>query len=562
MFFLISNIQFVHISYFKMKKKYLIFAFIILSNIIYAQNNKKDYGQVHGSFELNTQTYTADSLIGAPEVPEKMLGNSYLNIVYTKDKFTAGVRYEAYLNTLLGYDVRYNGQGLAFRFATYTADELEVTAGNFYEQFGSGLILRAYEDKALGYDNAFDGIRIRYKPINGIKFTGIIAKQKKYFSIGQGIVRGFDSEFSINDIFKSLKTSKTKLSVAGSFVSKYEKSNDPLYNYPENVAAFSGRFNLSRSGFAISSEYAYKMNDPSSDNSLIFKDGTGLFTNASWSKKGIGILVGIMRLDNMSFRSERTASINDLNINYLPAIAKSHTYALAAMYPFSTQANGQTGINAEIFYKFKRKTLFGGKYGTMLNINFSQVNNLKTEKIIPDPNLYSYKSEFFSFGNQTYYTDYNIEVHKKINKKYKFSLIYMHQDYDINVIQGKTYENPIIKSEIGIIDMTYKISSKNALRAEFQGLFTEQHYGNWAMLMLEYTYSPHWFLAVYDQYNYGNPEEDHKIHYFNVSAGYVKAANRIQISYGKQREGIMCVGGVCRNVPASNGFTLSITSTF
>ncbi len=545
-----------------MTKKYLIILFTLLVNNVYSQEEKKDYGQIHGSFEINAQTYTADSLIGAPEVPEKMRANAYLNIIYTKDKFTAGVRYEAYLNSLLGYDSRYNGQGLAYRFVSYTADELEVTAGNFYEQFGSGLILRTYEDKALGYDNAFDGIRLRYKPIKGVKFTGLIAKQKKYFETGQGIVRGFDSEFSINEIFKKLNSSKTKLSIGGSFVSKYEKNNDPVYNFPENVAAFAGRFNVSRSGFTVSSEYAYKMNDPSSDNNLIFKDGNGLFTNISWSKKGIGVLLSFMRLDNMSFRSERTASINDLNINYLPAIAKSHSYALAAMYPFSTQPNGQTGINAEIFYKFKRKSLIGGKYGTVVNASFSQVNNIETKRLLPDPQLYSYESKLFSFGNQTYYKDFNIELHKKINKHYKIAAIYMHQDYDINVIQGKTYEMPIITSEIGILDMTYKFSSKKALRAEFEGLFTKQHYGNWAMLMLEYTYSPHWFIAVYDQYNYGNADEHHRIHYFNTSAGYVKGSNRIQIGYGKQREGVICVGGVCRNVPASNGFTLTITSTF
>ena len=34
------------------------------------------------------------------------------------------------------------------------------------------------------------------------------------------------------------------------------------------------------------------------------------------------------------------------------------------------------------------------------------------------------------------------------------------------------------------------------------------------------------------------------------------------LSYGKQREGIICVGGVCRQVPAANGFSVTITSSF
>jgi len=34
------------------------------------------------------------------------------------------------------------------------------------------------------------------------------------------------------------------------------------------------------------------------------------------------------------------------------------------------------------------------------------------------------------------------------------------------------------------------------------------------------------------------------------------------VNYGRQRAGIFCVGGVCRQVPAANGLTLSVTSTF
>ena len=34
------------------------------------------------------------------------------------------------------------------------------------------------------------------------------------------------------------------------------------------------------------------------------------------------------------------------------------------------------------------------------------------------------------------------------------------------------------------------------------------------------------------------------------------------LSYGKQRAGVMCIGGVCRTVPATNGVSLSISSTF
>ena len=79
---------------------------------------------------------------------------------------------------------------------------------------------------------------------------------------------------------------------------------------------------------------------------------------------------------------------------------------------------------------------------------------------------------------------------------------------------------------------------------------------------IEYNVSPHWFFSILDQFNYGNPEDDLKIHYLYGSFGYIKEATRITIGYGRQRAGLFCVGGVCRFVPASNGLTLSFTQSF
>ncbi|NOZ36126.1 MAG: hypothetical protein GXO80_12615 [Chlorobi bacterium] len=554
-----------------MNKLSFILVLIFTSFKLFSQEEKKDYGEFHGNFELNAQTYAPDSVIDAETVDDIMRANTYANFTYTKGKFSAGIRYEAYLNTMLGFDQRYNGQGIANRYASYTSENLEITVGNFYEQFGNGLIFRTYEDKTLGIDNSLDGIRLRYAPIKGIRLTGLIGKQKLYWEYGPGIVRGFDGEISLNETFKKFTKAKTIVIIGGSFVSKYQKNLDPIYNYPENVGAFSGRLSVSRNSLILSSEYAYKINDPSSDNGNIFKTGNALLINTSWSKKGIGFLINILRLDNMSFRSDRSATINDLNINYLPAITKTHAYAFAAMYPFATQPNGQIGANFEIFYNFKRKSILGGKYGMNLNINYSQVNSIQKTEIIINPNneipnLQGYTSDFFSVGKELYFRDFNIELHKKISKQLKAAAIYMYEDYNKLVIQGKY---GMVHADIGILDFTYKFTSKQALRVENEILITKkdtdgkkQDHGDWYMLTLEYTSSPHWFFAVSDQYNYGNPEESRRVHYYIISGGFTKGAQRIQLNYGKQREGITCVGGVCRNVPASNGFSLSVSSTF
>jgi hypothetical protein len=534
-------------------KLLLPFLLVIISTGLFAQNNE---GQLHGNFQINAQVYRPDSAIGA-EVPPEIMGlNSYANLTYTKGDFTAGIRYEGYMNALLGYDEAYNDIGIPYRFITYRNDELEITIGNFYEQFGNGLILRAYEDKSLGYDNALDGVKIKFNPYQGVYLKGFTGKQRSYFDHGPGIVRGVDGEFFINDIFSISPDIKSQFILGGSFVSKYQKDESPIYNLPENVGAYAGRISYLRGGFNFSGEYSYKIPDPSSDNGFITKFGDALLINTTYSKKGFGVYLSMKRVDNMSFRSDRNASLNNLQINYIPSITTNHTYSLAAMYPYATQPNGEIGFHGEITKNFSKGTKIGGKYGTNVSLNFSRVNSLKST---PTTDGTGYESDYFAIGDEVYFQDINVKIHKKINSKWKTDISYLNIIYNKDVVQGISGYG-IVYAHVAIADVTYKFKPRHALRVELQGLFTEQDHGDWAMGLMEYTFAPKWFLNISDQYNYGNSGD--KYHYYYFAAGYKKGANRIQIGYGRQRDGIICVGGICDYRPASNGFNISITSSF
>ena len=133
--------------------------------------------------------------------------------------------------------------------------------------------------------------------------------------------------------------------------------------------------------------------------------------------------------------------------------------------------------------------------------------------------------------------------------------------YDIETVQGKAGK-PVIYADMFILEGLYNFNDRNSVRFELQQLTTKQDHGDWATALAEFTFSPHWFLAVMDQYNYGNADADQRTHYPIGSEGYIRGGSRITISYGRQRAGIFCVGGVCRVVPAANGLTASITTTF
>ena len=552
-----------------MKRLTIIIAFSFISFITWAQDNSN--GNIQGDFNLSTQSYYEDPAINAGKVDEFMLMNAYSNIRYNKGNFTAGVRFESYLNVLQGFESNYNGNGIPYRFAQYNVNGLDITVGNFYEQFGNGLIFRSYEEKTLGIDNVMDGVRLKYSPIIGLSLKGFVATQRLFWEQGPGIIRGFDADLNLNEAISYLERSKTNAIIGGSFVSRFQDDNNPVFNLPENVAAYAIRSTVNRGKISFNSEYAYKYNDPAGGITYNnFAPGSALMTNLSYSQRGLGIMLEAHRVDNMEYRSKRGGTGKELTLNYIPAISKQHAYTLAAFYPFATQPLGELGFQGEINYTFKKKSKLGGKYGTQVAVNYSRINGLNGGPSELTLNR-DHTPMFFSVINEElYFRDLNFDLKKKISKKVKVMLNYLDVIYNKDVIEGKIIGKNV-HARIGIAEVNYKMKPKHTLRSEFQYLSvdkSEEYYkdqGDWVMGLLEYTFSPHWFFAFVDQYNGGYTSEGktyEAVHYLNISCGYSKGTNRFELGYGKVREGIFCVGGVCRNVPSSNGFTLNITSSF
>lgn len=540
-------------------------------------------GQLHGNFSTDVQYYNEDEDIGAIVPPQRLAANAWMNLIYTHKGFEAGMRFESYEPPLAGYPAGqpYKGSGIGYRYAKYTLDDLEVTMGNFFEQFGQGMVFRSYEERYLGVDNAMDGLRVKYKPYRGVYLKGVIGEQRFSFNSGQtkgpGIVRGFDAEVSLAELLDSSWTCLGNLTVGGSFVSKYQEDRDPLLVLPENVGTWALRANYITPKWNFYSEYAYKINDPNNKNGFIYKPGQALLVSTTYSVRGFGLSVGAHTFDNMFYQSDRSAPTPfDLNINFLPPLTKQHTYNLpATLYPYATQPNGEVSYQAELFHKWKKGTKLGGKYGTRLAVNYSVAYSLDTVgygAVDDTTSRLGYSTNFFVPGDRMYFQDMNVEIRKKVSADWEFAFTYLNLVYDIDIIQGKPGK-PVVYANMFIFEGLHNFNDHNSVRFELQHLSTEQDQGDWATALAEFTFSPHWFIAIMDQYNYvtfddtflqdGKVEvEPERIHYPIGSLGFIRGGNRFQMNYGRQRAGIFCVGGVCRQVPAANGLTLSITSTF
>ena len=531
-----------------------------LSLTAMAQETEEKKITVSGSIQSDILIPQDDEAIGTEKVNEWALTNTFADVNVMSEHIDAGARFEFLKHPLPGFEKDYKGWGVPYFYLKTHFKNWDLTLGNFYEQFGSGFILRTYEERTLGIDNSLLGGRLTIKPLPGVSIKALSGKQRRYWSHNDSWVSGADVELGLDQWFKGLSNSGTYLTLGASWVNKYEKEEDVMVdathklNLPTTVNAFDVRANLQKGNFSLLAEYAWKTQDPTFDNGYIYRKGNVAMLSASYSKRGLSVLLQAKRSDNMSFRSKRTINGTSSFINHLPAFTMDQTYALAAMYPYATNPDGEWAFQGEFGYKFKRHTLLGGKYGTNVKVNFSHIRGIDTN-VVGGAGTDGYGSAFWKMGDETFYQDLNVQKEKKLTRQFKLNLMYMNQFYNKTIVEG---EGGMIHSDIFIADAKYQFNNKFTLRGELQYLSTDDDLGDWWYALLELSVLPNWMFTIADEYNSGVTD----LHYYQGYVTFNKGSHRIQLGYGRTRAGYNCSGGVCRYVPASKGVTLSYNYNF
>ena len=549
---------------------------LIISLIILLPLSAAAQVTLNGSIQSDIMVPENDEAIGA-EKTEDVVTNTYVTLQMTSKYVDAGARLEYLEHPLPGYEQDFKGWGVPHFYVKGRYGIAELTAGTFYEQFGSGFILRTYEERSLGVDNSLLGGRLVLKPIEGLNIKLLSGKQRRYWSWNKSLVSGADVEMSLDEWIPSLKNSDTHLMVGASWVNRYENNKEEVFvdavhkiNFPKYVNAWDVRVNLNHGPWSVLAEYAQKDDDPSYANGYIFRKGTIAMLSGSYSKKGLSVLLQAKRSENMSFKSTGNANKAmgiSSSIGHLLAFTQEHTYTLPAYYPYATQlADGEWAYQAEVGYNFKRNTPLGGKYGMNVKVNFSYVraidrtfhgdvslNNLAGTLTYGGTD--GYGSSFFKWGDDTYYQDFNIQLSRKLTKDFKLFLMYMNQRYNMLKIEG---HGGMVYSNIFVADGKYQFSPKVTLRGEMQYMTTKGDEGDWAFGLLELSLVPHWMITISDQFNVNQSHT----HYYMGQVTFTTGSHLIQLGYGRVQEGYNCSGGVCRYVPASKGFTLSYNYNF
>ncbi|MDQ1856918.1 DUF6029 family protein [Chryseobacterium sp. WLY505] len=533
------------------------------------------FSQLSVNLESNSQYYVDDSKVKLSETEkdQRFRSNNYLNVSYKLNKFTVGAQLESYEpKALLNYSPVLNKTNLGTYFISYNNEKagIDASLGHFYEQFGSGLALRVWEDKQLGIANSLLGGKIKYTdPSQTITLKALLGKQRLGFDLSKGLIMGLDAELKLDNM---IKVKDLSTSIGFSYVNKYEDNKDNTI-FPKDVSIYSSRIKMEYSKLAMELEYLYKTKDNIKqinvlDPNNIFS-GNAFLLNLSYATDRFGIIAGLRRLENFNFYSQRDQIGNIYHnsvLNYIPSLTKQYDYSLANIYVYQAQPrlsflpqkkSGEIGSQFDIFYKIKKGTLLGGKYGTDLSLNISNWYGLKGTYRSYINDIRDYKTDFLALGEK-YYADQSLDIRTRLKDKWKIGLVLINQYYNTQRVEETSGE---VKAQTIVLDNIYRFS-KSSMKLELQHQWANGYHGNWAAGLFEYNFNKNWSVFANDLYNYGNSDKEKQMHYYTGGLVFRKNATRIQASYGRQRGGLLCVGGVCRFVPESAGFSLGVSTSY
>ena len=542
---------------------------VLLSCSVSVAAEEKDWGRVSASLESLNHVYVDDAannfmpVSGLDQNLNYLKGgryatNNYLKVDYYKGRISAGMQLEGYFPTTIGYPIAQNKLSLSNLYVGWTDDSYSVTAGTFYEQLGSGLLFRSWEDRALGLNNAVMGLRGSYSSdfFSVRAFAGLprldklqVMTDNGFFGFGLAddvVIAAADASVSISDCFS---WNDISLSLEGSVLYKHEElmAMPMSKGCKEDNIGWSGRLNAGFDGFYLKGEYVgagVQYINPFTD----AQRGDAQLLELGYNKRGLGVSLTGRRLFRINQQIYTGAYDYDGSANimsYTPAMCTQYTYMLTTLVPYSipetTNAlkSGEFGAQLDAFYNFRRGTKIGGKRGMKVHANFSTYYSLDAEGHVKN-------GEFL-------FRDFSIDVERQWSKQFKTTFLYSYQDYN-------HHENGIYvgESHTVVADLLYKWTSKFSTRLELQYLISDEYQKDWMAALLEISLAPHWSIYASDMYNHGSTG----MHYYNAGLSYAYRWIRVAAGYGRYRAGYICSGGVCRQIPAYTGANITLTASF
>ena len=369
--------------------------------------------------------------------------NNYLKLDYSKGRFSAGIQAEYYPSPLPGYDLNLKGVGLPGKYMAWQDTQWSITVGDYYDQFGTGIVFRSWEDRNLGWNNSLGGGRLTFHTLDDVfSLKAMTGVKRQYLWYGPDALAGTEAALRLGNF-----------SLEASCVARFESDNDPAWWWSALGSWTSGNF-------SARAEWVGK------------PGGNAQTLDFSYSRKKFSSTLTLRRLRNMQ---------DPLGLNYLPALCMEQSYMLASLNPYTSFADGELGGCINLFYSIQ---------SWKFHVNGSWILALPEAL----KNYYTFRLA---------YRDINFQVEKRWGRRLKTVAFVSIQENSPTHGDRKATN----AQNAFVLDILYRFPGKLSLRSQLQYLYSQELTRDWMAGSLELSSVTGWAVHVQDMYNHGDTRE-------------------------------------------------------
>jgi hypothetical protein len=481
--------------------------------------------------------------------------------------FLFGVRFEYDSPIEFGKSTK----GISRRFFEFQKEGFTVRAGNFYELFGKGLVLNAFENRGLGFNTQLDGLKVNYQKSLGkqIKVNAtVLAGDMKYDDfIDTTRVENYKIK-AANFNFSPIKY----FTIGGSYL--FAGGTVPtagiFTNFTAELFEASLKFNYglvdlygsySRKVTIIEPNQLYKTSAPKGD---------GGYASLTLTRPGIGVTLEYKNYRfNIETPNEKSATYPSkiLPFQVPPSCIKEYSSTLLSRYPHAVDFDDEVGFGVDAFYSpSDNLTLNFNASLSSTHYEYIDVDpsaNTKFERVKRDISFLPSARDAFSpyweiFLEGEWYVKKNLKV--KLAAGRQVSVLYNRVD-PTNSDITRAFTVPIeVKFDFAKI-YSLKINTEfqhvyNSIRSDDKNFISD--YTSFSL-----SRSPNIVLTANFEITNDNEDPSGKKAWGSGEITYkFSSANMLTLSYGSERGGLKCSSGICRYVQPFNGFRLTLINNF
>jgi len=492
---------------------------------------------------------------------EKQYLEDWIDIDITKGDFSMGFRFEASEESEFGEIFK----RFPYKYFAFTKEDYSVRVGDFYGIFGRGTVLDLREEKANFFNNSISGAKVEFENdyffFQGLGGKGNFRYLNDFDPTNQTIeemnnsVMGVDGNVSVTDIFEienySFNIGLSYLYMEGDEVDESQYLYEDSYVKKSEIGSVNITTNLY--DFEFYNEYAIKTTyvTPS-------KKGWANYSSLSYGTEGIGI--------TLEFKDyyQYGANPNSVTSGFAPyqnpsQVVIDHSSHLLKNNLHLVNANDEIGYQIQIRSSYiKNIDLALIAAMSSLHDGDSFIPKLDDASYLPYKDLwfdarYNMKHSSFLLGGGL---SYDTPLSKDANSVtipgvtdpdmiYSYTRTTIMGEYDFEIDENSSFK---ILSDYQLVD--HNVSATT-------------HDWNDMYFSIEYSYSKYGYVNVSVITTSEEVPEDTPDTWVGFEAGVKLADNhKLELFYGRERAGIKCSGGSCRQVPEFDGFKLTLTSSF